>query len=539
MIRRIVLGLAALLLLAGCGARQAETRNPDMLICAWISGPDGFNPLTAISSASRMIEDEIYTPLVDIGPNLLPRWSSSLAYRIDVSDGGKRYVLHLRRNARWSDGTPLTARDVVFAIRLGENPSVIAGNSADFTLMRSVRAIGRYTVEIRLSHPSPPFLENALGETYALPAHVLERYPPASNTEAAFVNADAAYAQHPLVYGAFRILRNVPDSYLILAPNPSYWGTKPSIPEIAFRVYPQQDSLYAAVDAGEVDVTNIPPNLWRVHDRLQGRHRFVTWPWNVTFYLLPNFEDPAVAFIRERAVRQAMMYAIDRRFIVEGIMNGQADVLNGPVPSFSPYYDRHEKTYAYDPARARALLEAAGWKMHDGVRMKNGVALRLTLKTGGATDAVASNIAELIQANLRAVGIDCRLQNEELQTFFADLQSSRFELALRGVILPAYPDDYRDFASTQTRAHGGYNLGSYDNPQADRDMLAARTAATPQAARRALDTWQELASRDLPALFLYSNRLAAVVPEDLRGYDLSPISPAALPGGLQFWRIQR
>lgn len=535
--RRATVFLSALLALAGCAARTAETRNPNAIVCAWISAPEGLNPLTSISGAARMIESLIYTPIVDIGPNLLPRWSRSLAQRIDISDGGRRYVLHLRTNVRWSDGAPLTAKDVVFSIVLANNPDLIAGNSSDFTLLRGVRALDRSTVELTLAQPSPPFLENALGETYALPEHVLGRFAPASKEEAQFVNTDAAFAQAPLVSGPFRIARVVRDSYLILQPNPLFWGPKPFLNEIAFRVYPQQDSLFAAVDAGEVDVTDIPPNLWRVHTRLRGNHRFVNWPWNVTFLLLPNFHDSSAPFLRERSVRQALMYAIDRDFITRGIMSGQADKLNGPIPTFSPFYDKRVRRYPYDPPRARTLLDAAGWRLAGNVRMKGGRPLRITLKTGGATDAVASNIAELIQANLRAVGIDCILENEELQTFFTDLHNSRFQLALRGLILLPYPDDYKDYDSKETRANGGYNVGFYSNPQADTYIERARTASTGAASRAALDAYQEFASRDLPVLYLYSNRLGAVLPSNLRGYDLDPSAHAALPTSLETWRL--
>jgi len=92
------------------------------------------------------------------------------------------------------------------------------------------------------------------------------------------------------------------------------------------------------------------------------------------------------------------------------------------------------------------------------------------------------------------------------------------------------------FDSTQTRANGGRNSGFYANPAADRAIEAARTATSPQAARKALDAWQEIAASDLPAIFLYSNRLGAVVPSDMTGFVLTPNAPAALPMGLEFWR---
>lgn len=530
------LAVAALVLaVSGCGARTAETRDPNMIVTAWIAGPDSFNPLTAVGSAARMVNNLIYTPLLAIGPDLLPRLRTSLAYRIDITEGGKRYVLHLRRNALWSDGVPLTSKDVVFSLLLGNNPNVLESNASDFKLMTSVRALDRYTVEIRLSSPSPPFLENALGETLPLPQHILGRYPPGSEDEAKFVNADADFAQNPVISGPWRIVRSVRDSYTILGRNPRYWGPKTILDRVAFRVYPQQDSLYAAVDAGEVDVTDIAPNLWRIHNRLRGDHKFITWPWNVTFLLLPNYRDASIPWAHDARVKQAMMYAIDRDFIKSGIMSGQADILNGPIPAFSPYYNARVRRYGYDPARARAILDAAGWRLQGNVRAKGGRALRFTLKTGGATDAVASNIAELIQANLRAVGIDCTLENEELQTFFEDLHNSRFQVALRGIILTPYPDDYRSYDSKQTRAAGGYNIGFYNNPQIDRAIEAARSAPSMAVARRELNRYQELAAADLPVIYLYSIRLGAVVPSDLAGYDLDPIAPAGLPMGLQFW----
>jgi peptide/nickel transport system substrate-binding protein len=538
-VRYLTMTFIVLASLCACGARSAETRNTDMVVAGWIAGPEGFNPYVTIGSAATMIEDLIYPPLVDLGAGMRPRWSTSFAYKVDITDGGKRYVLHLRRNGHWTDGAPITAKDAVFSILLESNPHILAGHTSDFTLMRSIRAIDPYTVEIRLSAPSPPFLENSLSrdDTLLLPEHVLGKYPPASEAEAKFVNANAAFSQHPVTGGAWSIERNVPDSYIILRRNPGYWGPKPSIDEVAFRVYPQQDSLYAAVDAGEIDVTDIPPNLWRVHNRLRGNHKFINWPWNVTFLLLPNYHDAGIAWMRDAHVRQAMIYAIDRRFITQGIMSGQADILNGPIPSFSPYYDRTVPKYVYNPARSRSLLDAAGWHLQNGVRVKNGVAMRVTLKTGGATDAVASNIAELIQANFKAVGIDCVLENEEIQTFFQDLHYSRFQLALRGVILPPYPDDYKYYYSTQTRANGGYNLGFYSNPQVDQAIADARTASSAALARAALNRYQQLAARDLPVIYLYSNRLGAVVPSNLTGYDLDPLAPAALPMGLQFWSM--
>jgi len=536
-LRLLLLGLLCVTI--SCSARSAETRNPNTVVLGWIADPDGFNPLTAVNtSAGTEIDELIYGRLIDIGPDLLPRFSTSFARSVRIDRGGRRYVLDIQPNARWTDGAPVTADDVAFSIQAEINPSVIESNASDFTLMRSVRAVNRWTVEILLSHPSPPFLANALGETFVLPAHILRKYDASSAKEAQFLNTDSDFSQHPVTDGPFRIKRHVRDSYLVLEPNPTFWGPKPPLSQIAFRVYPQQDSLYAAVDAGEVDVTDIPPNLWRVHTRLRGNHRTVTWPWNVAFVLLPNFHDANEPFLRERAVRQAMLLSIDREFITHGIMSGQADILSGPIPAFSPYYNPHVPRYPYNPTGAAQMLEAAGWRLHGNVREKNGIRLRVVLKTGGATDAVASNIAELIQANFRAVGIECELENEELATFFSDLHNSRFALALRGVILSPFPDDYKTYGSTQTRANGGYNLGFYSNSELDRALIAARSAPTVTASRVALNRYQVISATDLPALFLYSNRLGAVVPSNLRGYELNPTTHSAMPTGLARWRLQ-
>ncbi len=451
-----------------------------------------------------------------IVPDLADRWT--------VSADGRSWEFHLRSDARWQDGMPITARDVVYTIGLLK--------SADFRGERSRAAIwqdvevsrlGDYSIRFQLSQPNPAFLSyTTLG---LLPAHKLDGK---AKPEELGSNS-LEFNQAPVGNGPYELAPGgLASDGITLIANPLYFGKKPFLDKVWFRFYPSGNAALSALQANQIDgVSQVTADELKRRDALKNVTS-VTAPRSLNTFLFLNLQRQAL--FGQKEVRQAFDYAIDKTALVDKNLTGQATVSYSPILSSSWAYKPDINHYGYDPTRAKKLLDDAGWKIvRNGVRERNGQQLVFELLIDNSPDR--QNVANAITENLKAIDVQVYLRVAgSRQDFENALNSSTYDVALftnQGI--PNDPDPYFSWHSNYAQAGNNHlNYANWKSDQADQLMEKARQT-NDQAQRRDLYAqWQTLWADELPSIPLYcttynylvSNRVYGVDPQDFKVINL-------------------
>ena len=478
--------------LAGC----APAAPPASLFFASGADLQSINPLITSHPLARQVDRFAlfmtlarYDSALHPQPYLAERWTWSPDRRsLDVA---------LRRDVRWHDGAPTGAADVVFTLSAARDSATGYPRKADLACLTGVRALDPFTVRLDFCRPQRAF-PDVLVELGILPAHLLAAVPHAQLRRAPF-------NEHPVGNGPFRFVSHVANQRWVFEANrdfPSALGGPPAVRNFVIVVVDESATKLAGLVDGELDVAGIAP----MHASLVERDSaltVVTYPILLTYGLVWNtarapFDDPRL--------RRALTLALDRRQMVAAYLYGFGEVADGPVPPSDPQAVAVPRT-PFDRAGARALLDSLGWRAGadgGGIRRRGGRALAFTILTVGSSD---NSLEQMIQADLRAVGVDARIRQLELGAFLAAAQA------------PA-----RDYDALVTGLSGDLDLGylgslfdsrrlteplqyaQYRNPAVDAALDAGDVA-----------TVQRLVARDLPISFLYHARGVQGVTRRLKG----------------------
>ncbi len=416
-----------------------------------------------------------------------------LAEGWDVSPDARVFTVRLRGGAYWQDGVPVTLDDVLFTFRTLQDPD-FPGDPYVTELWQKVtiERVDNRTVRFTLPEPFAPFLDEL---THGLlPAHVWRDVPPQQMSE-------SPWNFQSVGNGPFVLTALDPVS-TTLKPNPYFPGPEPYLEAVNIRFYPDDAAVVEAYARGEVDAiaSVMPATLPQVQAFPDIRLFFSPMP-GYTIVLL-NLQNPNVPFFEDVRVRQALLYALDREAIVQEALHGMGVVAHSPFLPDTWAYTADVPRYAYDPERARALLEAAGWRDEDGdgVREKAGQPLRFTLLSDD--DPTRTAVLRAVTAYWRAVGVDAVPQVVSFAGLVNDfLRPRRFEAALVAWRLYGDPDPYPLWHSTQ--AEGGQNYSGWQNQQADELMETARRTPDPNRRIRLYHEFQRLFAEEVPGLLLY------------------------------------
>ncbi|MEX2270400.1 MAG: ABC transporter substrate-binding protein [Vicinamibacterales bacterium] len=486
--------MLAVLALAACSQGRAYPLG--VIVVATLNAPSNFDPRTGSLEADQKIHQMLYNSVVKIDDQLqvVPELAETL-----TNPEPTKYVATIRKGVRFHDGRALTARDVAFTFNSFLDPNFTSPKKGAYRLLASVRAVDDYTVEFTLKEPFGSFPINL----------VMGIVPDGS---------PASIARQPIGTGPYKFTSYLPDDRTILAPNMDYWEGPPANDGVVLKVVPDETMRGLELRKGSADivVNDLAPDI--IHTMVQeGKVAVKTSPGVDYAYIGFNLRDPLLQDVR---VRQAIGFAVDRQAIVEYLRRGMASIASGVIPPLSWAYADDTFKFTFDPARARQLLDEAGYRDPDGDGPQP--RMRLTLKT--STSEIYRVQAAVIQRDLANVGIDLELRSMELATLFGDIIGGNVQLYTLQWVGVTDPDMLRRVFHSREVSPAGVNRGHYKNSQVDA-LIDRATRSTNDAERKQLFTEvQRIVARDAPYVGLWYKTNVAVYQPSLEGVTLSPIA---------------
>ncbi len=371
------------------GSTSGSAAGSSTLVIANAVRVDTLDPEANSVNESIWMDQNLYSRLLQPNPTgtgLLP----DLATSWNISKDGLTYTFHLR-NAQFSDGTPLTASDVVFSI--DRSRAFKGGWGFLLTPVKTITAPDPHTVVITLSSKHAPLLADLAMYAYSI--------VPKKEVQA----QGKAFFQHPVGSGPFYVTSYKPDSEIDLARNPHFYGTKPKISKVKYLIVPNDNTRVLMLQSKKADVIENPPgNLTKQIDSTPGLHVNLFPSTRVDFIQLDEHYPP----FKKLAVRQALNYAIDRSALVKLAYQGDAIAGASFMPYKMQYFDSSITPYPYDPAKAKQLLASAGYP--------HGFKTFLITVSG---DVAGQAEAVVVKSELAKVGINVSIQSYELLTAYS------------------------------------------------------------------------------------------------------------------------
>ncbi len=504
-----------------------------------IGSPRVINPLYLSRDSDRDIARLVFSGLItyDSAGNVAP----DLAERYEISRDGKTYTAFLKKNAVWHDGKPLTADDVVFTINRIQNPQYKSPARVNWQGVEAQK-IDDATVRFTLRAPYAPFIENLTQGI--IPKHLWEHIEPA---QAVLHDLN----MHPVGSGPYQFSRFKATGegaviWYALTRNPHYYREGPYLQNITFVFFNTEDEMIASIHKGEIDGFG-PISSSRATDAnsSQGLVFSIATPRIFSIF----FNQRMAPALADPAVREAIARAIDKNKIAQETAGGAAIALDSILPPFQTFQKSaasgaaDSAAPAYDPGRARSLLDAAGWRdtNHDGIRDKkirdakkktSLTALHFVLTTGDSPDL--AHTAELIKSMLADAGISVDIQKKS----FAELETSvirprAFEILLFGQVYGYEPDPFAFWHSSQVK-DPGLNIALFADKKADRILEDARHTTDRAVRNQKYQDFARIAARALPAIPLYTQLYLYLLPRDMQftggtGEEGAPFSRMTLP----------
>ncbi len=532
----------------------------DWIVQHMLSDPESLNPYTSSDAGASRVLGYIFDTLLyaDNEPPHELRGRVARGYP-HISEDKLEYTFELREDVRFSDGTPLTAADVVFSMKTILNPRVMAPFMRNYyATVQDVRKDGPYRVTIVCDEP---YFRNdvALGFFQILPRHfydpddLLEPVSVASLVDGSWEDGPHAervqrfaeqfnqgFNRTVMGSGPYMIEDPARDvvtqQKVVLTRNPDYWGTNTDatipapgyVDRIVFNIINNTDAAFIELTNGNLDFHTLQPLEFRekswsssfTQNFLKGveySHSYVYIGWNNRH---PIFRD--------QRVRRAMSLFTDKTSMIEGLLFGLGEAVVGPIHRFRPEYNHDLVPYQYDPYRALDKLFDAGWddttgdgwldKEIDGERMT--FRFEILINSG---NQIRKDIALALQGELRDFGIDCQVRELDWSIFLQRVRSKEFDAVVLGwtggVMFP--PDAYQVWHSSQSEASGS-NYISYSNDEVDAILEAYRQEFDPDRRIAMYQRFQEILHEEQPYTFLWMNRVARAYSRRFTGVNWYP-----------------
>ncbi|OAN46748.1 peptide ABC transporter [Paramagnetospirillum marisnigri] len=528
--------LLASTLLATLLSFPAQAQTKDELVIGITQFPATFHPSIESMLAKTYVLAFAHRPVTAYDPNwqlacllceTLPTLENGLARQETLPDGkkGMAVTYTLKAGAKWGDGTPVTSDDVAFTWTVGRHPQSGIASAELYRRIPRVEIKDARTFILHLDRVT--FDYNAINDLRLLPAH-LER--PRFEAAPAEYRNRTAYDQdttNPGLYnGPYRIAQVTQGSHVALEPNPHWTGPKPAFKRVVIRAIENTASLEANLLSGGIDMIagelGLPLEQSLAFEKRHGaRFNVITKPSLTYEHLDLNLGAPALA---DRRVRQALLLGLDRESLTRQLFEGRQPVAHSLVPPLDWVHADDIAKYPFDPARAGALLDEAGWKPGPGGIRANAAGDKLALElVTTAGNRSRELVSQVLQAQWRKIGVELRLKAEPPRVLFGETVTKRKFPHMAMFAWYSAPESvprstlHSDSIPTAGNSWSGQNYTGYANPAMDA-LLGAIETELDRTKRKAL--WRQLQvlyAEDLPALPLVFKADSFILPKALKG----------------------
>jgi peptide/nickel transport system substrate-binding protein/oligopeptide transport system substrate-binding protein len=494
---RPLLGLAATLAIVGCGSSGAPSRH-EIIDSRDNYDPRSLDPAVSTDVPTGRAVGYVFDGLTRFDPNA--KVEPALAERWDVTPDGLTYTFHLRRGVTFHDGSPFSAHNVLASWQRALDPATKSGAASFLFPIKGAREFNAgkaktvsgitvrddSTLVVTLAEPLAIFVKMV-----AMPVAAI--VPPVDKLPANF-------GEHPIGTGPWKLVEWKHDDYLLFAKNPAYYGGAPKADTLRARIIAEPSTAVAEYESGNIDVIQIPASEasdWEADE--SRKPMLMSTPALELVYIGINTTRGPLTDVR---VRQAINYAIDIDRIIERLISGRGTRAAGVVPPALAGYDSTRRAYPYDPAKAKALLTAAGHP--------NGIDIELWT----SVTPIYLRMAETIQAYLNKVGIRTKLVQRESAASRGAARKGQTDMILKDWYAD-YPDaeDFLYPLLHSANKGAGGNVSFFAHPQFDSVVTASRRELDENKRNQLYRQADSIAFEQAPMVFLYFyNELYSVQP---------------------------
>lgn len=458
--------------------------------------PANLDPLDFIDNATMWVTQILYLPLMDLDDD--GTYKPQLADSVETTDN-KVYTVHLNPDAKWTDGEPVTADDVVFTANLVCNPETNSnlssyinliggtdnnGRSTSGDTVSGVKKIDDNTVEFTLKSAcsTDVFMDSVCKNLKAVPEHVFKDVDP-SNALTSQQVQDAAVTD-----GAFKLVSFQKSQYVQLEANKDYFRGAPKIDQLNFKIM-QGSNITAELQSGEIDMNwpgigNVPVEDYDKVKAMENLTIIPGGPWTIQYLFINNNT------IKDKKARQAISMAIDRQSINDNLCKGEGELIQLPFASDYKFLNKDVATPTFDLEKAKQLLAESDFD--------TSTTLRFNVPTGNTT---RESVANVVQSNLTALGLNVQIQKYDFPTIMSKLRGLDYDMTVVGNnTVPTNPTSWLQFLYEDGINHNGYN-----NPEVNDLIESAYVETDEEKIKEDYMRLQEILVDDCPSPGLYAS----------------------------------
>ena len=462
---------------------------------------DTLNPQEQTTTLFQNMCDFVFDNLFFQEPDgtLVPR----LAEKAEVSDDGLTWTISVRKNVKFSDGTPCNADAVKLTFDRALDPKLRVPLRFAIGMVKECVKVDDYTVQLKLKYPFAPLAATlSMALVAPIAPSAIEKY-------------GEDVRQHPVGAGPYVLKEWVKGDRIVFTRNENYYGKKPTVATLVFKVVPEAATREAMLRAGQLDVCYkpLPSNVAALEADSTLR---VDMPLDTrTIFMGLNCQKGVTT---NKLVRKAFNYAVDKKAIVKRILFDTAQAMDGPTSPILFGYATMDTQYDYDPEKAKALLKEAGFDFGTTVQMR----------TPNGRYLFDKQVSEAVQAYLQAIGVKAELRTYDWPTYVAGLlkpiDKSELEVFLLGwgpLTLDADMALYGQF-TCEVNPPKGLGCAFYCNAEYDEIMKASRQEMDPAKRKALLEKASVMVWEDCPWIWLHTEKFVIAYKSKIKGMVVTP-----------------